>query len=115
MFEEADLIHRYTRADAIRDGALIDVTATAREAGFKNPVALTAAAWAKCVAVPAGVTCQDEAGRLWNILWLLACAVRCSDGGPEVRFAVRVRNDNPEGTPPPSLHPHQPRADVGRC
>jgi len=42
MFENADLIHRYTRADALRDGVLIDVTATAKEAGFKYPVALTA-------------------------------------------------------------------------
>jgi hypothetical protein len=50
MFEEAYLIHRYTRTDALRDGVLIDVSATAREAGFKYPVALTAAACAKCVA-----------------------------------------------------------------
>jgi hypothetical protein len=64
MFESAELIHRYTRADALRDGVSIDVSATAREAGFKYPVALTAAAWAKCVAVPPGVLCQAEAGRL---------------------------------------------------
>ena len=43
MFEKADLIHSYTRAEAIADGVLIDVSATAREAGFKYPVALTAA------------------------------------------------------------------------
>jgi len=40
MFENADLIHRYTRADAIADGVLIDVSQTAREAGFAYPVAL---------------------------------------------------------------------------
>jgi hypothetical protein len=45
MFEEADLIYSYTRADALRDGVLIDLTATAREAGICWPVALTAAAW----------------------------------------------------------------------
>jgi hypothetical protein len=44
MFEEADLIHVYTRADALRDGVLIDVSQTAREAGFKSPAALTRAA-----------------------------------------------------------------------
>jgi hypothetical protein len=64
MFEEADLIHRYSRADALRDGVLIDVSATAWEAGFRYPVALTAAAWGRCVAVPPCVLCQDEAGRL---------------------------------------------------
>jgi hypothetical protein len=52
MFDDFDLIHAYTRADAIRDGVLIDVSAVAREAGFKFPVALTAAVWERCVTVP---------------------------------------------------------------
>jgi len=34
MFDDADLIHRDTRADV-----LIDVTATAREAGFRLMIA----------------------------------------------------------------------------
>jgi hypothetical protein len=101
MFENAELIHRYTRADALRDGVLIDVSATAREAGFKYPVALTAAAWVKCVAVPSAVLCQDEAGRLWDVLTMLRVAVRGQIGGAgEVRFGVHVRNDNRERTPP---------------
>ena len=100
MFEKADLIHRYTRADAIRDGVLIDASTTATEAGIRFPVALTAAVWARCVAVPPGVECQDEAGRLWDVLFLLALAIRRSDGGSEVRFGVHVRNDNRDRTPP---------------
>jgi hypothetical protein len=52
MFEDAELIHRYSRAQAIADGVLIDVSEATKEAGFKFPVALTAAAWAQCVAVP---------------------------------------------------------------
>jgi hypothetical protein len=100
MFEEADLIHRYTRAQAIADGVLIDVTQMAREAGIRWPVALTAAAWAKCVAVPPGVACQDEAGRLWDVAWMLACAIRRGGSGPEIGFALHVRNDNRDRTPP---------------
>jgi hypothetical protein len=100
MFDASDLIHRYTRAEALRDGVLIDVSQTARDAGFKYPVALTAAAWAKCVAVPPGVLCQDEAGRLWDVLWLLRCAIDRGGQGWEVRFGVHVRNDNRERTPP---------------
>jgi hypothetical protein len=69
MFEEADLIHRYTRADALRDGVLIDVSPTAREAGIRYSVALTRAAWERWVRVPPGVACQDEAGRLWDVVW----------------------------------------------
>src|SRR5207237_8637716 len=104
MFDEADLIHRYSRADALRDGVLIDVSETAKEAGIRYPVALTAAAWAKCVAVPPGVACQDEAGRLWDVLWLLACAVKGGADGREVRFGVHVRNENRERAPPLVRH-----------
>ena len=60
----------------------------------------TCAAWGRCVAVPPGVECQDEEGRLWDVAWLLACAIRRGGSGTEVRFGVHVRNDNREGTPP---------------
>ena len=100
MFDPSEVISRYTRADALRDGVLIDVSAVAREAGIRYPVALTAAAWAKCVAVPPGVLCQDEAGRLWDVAWMLACAVRRGGSGSEVRFGVHVRADNRDRTPP---------------
>jgi hypothetical protein len=100
MFENADLIHSYTRADAIRDGVLIDVSEAAREAGYRFPVALTRAAWERCVAVPPGIECQDEAGRLWDVLTMLRFAIRRSAGGPAVRFGVHVRTDNRDRTPP---------------
>jgi type I site-specific restriction endonuclease len=38
-------IHSYTRAQAIADGVLIDVFETARELGFKFPVAVTDSVW----------------------------------------------------------------------
>ena len=47
LFADAVLVHAYTRAQAIEDGCLVDVSETAREAGFKVPVALTAAVWAE--------------------------------------------------------------------
>ena len=101
MFDNDDLIHRYTRAEAIADGVLVDVSATAREAGIRWPVALTRAVWERCVSVPAGVVGQDEAGRLWDVLWLLRWSIGLCEGGAcEVRFAVHVRNDNRERTPP---------------
>jgi hypothetical protein len=93
-----DLIRRYTLADALRDGVLIDVSTAAREAGIHYPVALTAAVWQKCVAVPPGVVCRDEAGRQWDVVFLLALAARRGSGA-EVRFGVHVRNDNRERTP----------------
>lgn len=72
-----DVIYAYTRAQAIDDGVLIDVTDTAREAGIKFPTALTSAVWADYVAVPEELKgLQDEMGRLWDILWMFSCAVR---------------------------------------
>ena len=63
-------------------------------------MALTCASGGRCVRVPPGVPCQDEAGRLWDVLWMLACAARRGGDGAEVRFAVHVRDDNRERTPP---------------
>ena len=72
-----DVIYAYTRAQAIEDGVLIDVTETAREAGIKFPTALTSAVWADYVAVPEEMKGhQDEVGRLWDILWMFSCGVR---------------------------------------
>jgi hypothetical protein len=46
------------------------------------------------------VLCQDVAGRLWDVVYLLRCAIGRGDGGAEVRLGVHVRNDNRERTPP---------------
>lgn len=93
MFTDADVIHSYTRADALADGTLVDATATAKEAGIKFPVALTQAVWDSYVKVPAGVVAQDEAGRPWDVVWMLRNAI-AQTAGSEVRFTVYVRNHN---------------------
>jgi hypothetical protein len=85
----------YSRARAIRDGVLIDVTDTAREAGLAFPTAITASVWAECVRIPEGAVGQDEAGRLWDILWLCRCGILHSeDLGPELFFQLHVRNND---------------------
>lgn len=98
---DAEIISSYSRAQALEDGELVDVSSTAREAGIKFPVALTRAVWASYVEVPVGVECQDEAGRLWDILWLMRCAIKAA-AGPTDRFVFKlhVRNTNRPGTPP---------------
>lgn len=72
----------YTRADALRDGTLKDVSTTAREAGIRWPVALTAAAWGDLVAWDEDAekknVCQDEAGRLWDVLMIVRLAIRAA-------------------------------------
>jgi hypothetical protein len=102
MFTKDNLIHCYTRRQAIADGVLVDVTTTAKEAGFKIPVAVTASVWQECIRVPAGVSDQDEAGRLRDVLWMLYIAIWTSRSasGSHLRFSLRVRNDDREGDPP---------------
>ncbi len=96
-----NVIYAYTRAQAIADGVLVDVSKLAKEAGFKLPVAVTCGVWAECVAVPKGVLCQDETGRLWDVLMMLHHAIATSKrDGDRIDFAVHVRNDNEERTPP---------------
>jgi hypothetical protein len=85
-----DIISAYSRAQAIDDGVLVDVTRAARETGFRHPVALTCAAWERCVAMsPAAERAgNDEPGRLHDVLWMLFCTIRRSRGGPELAFDV---------------------------
>ncbi|MCC6127467.1 MAG: hypothetical protein IT426_21115 [Pirellulales bacterium] len=88
------VIFSYTRAEAIADGVLIDVSKMAQEAGIKYPTALTAAVWAEYVQVPEGVQAQDEAGRLWDILNMFRFAAMQSEQSGELLFVLLVRNDN---------------------
>ena len=73
FWDEAEVIYAYTRAQAIEDGVLVDVSSVAKEAGIKFPVAMTSTVWGEYVEVPEGVSCQDETGRLWDILWMFRC------------------------------------------
>jgi hypothetical protein len=87
---DLELISAYSRAEALADGVLVDVTKTAREAGFLYPVALTRAAWELCVALsPAAKRAgTDERGRLWDVIWMMRWAVGRSSGGPEIAFEL---------------------------
>jgi hypothetical protein len=70
MFQESDVISSYSRAQAIEDGVLVDVSQSPeyRELRFRFPIALTRAVWENFVEVPKGVFGQDVAGRLWDVL-----------------------------------------------
>ena len=95
------VIYSYTRKQAIADGVQVEVTKTAKEAGISFPVFLTRTVFDAYVAVPAGVECQDEAGRLWDIVWMLRFAILRSHGRTaagaactRLPVALYVRNDN---------------------
>ena len=87
------VISVYTRAQAIEDGILVDVSDTAREAGFSIPVAVTRTVWDRLVALPESYTgFQDERGRLWDVVWMARhYALRASDSD-RVTMCVLVRD-----------------------
>src|SRR3990167_8912386 len=68
-----DVIYAYSRAQAIEDGVLVDVSETAREAGFKFPVAVTRTLWNGYITPleESRKWGQSESGRLWDVVYML--------------------------------------------
>ena len=103
-------IFSYSRAQAVADGVLVDLTNATddhgqllcRQAGFKIPVAVTRAAWAKTI--EAGGTWRSEndgevleleggqslTGRLWDLLWMLHVACSRAANTDRVHFQLLV-------------------------
>jgi uncharacterized protein DUF6573 len=76
-----EAISSYSRAQAIEDGVLVDVSETAKEAGIKYPVALTRAVFERCVALPKRYRgLEDERGRLWDVLSMFRFAAHATSG-----------------------------------
>ena len=89
------VIYAYSRSQAVADGVQVDVTKTAQEAGIKFPMFLTRAVFENYVAVPPDVSGQDEAGRLWDLIWMARFAILRSHGHTDrLPVALYVRNDN---------------------
>jgi len=104
MSNEYELISRYSRADAIADGVLVDVTSTAKAAGIKYPTAVTQAVFERYVRVPVGLRDQDEAGRLWDVLWMLHVAIRQSSRNTDaLHYTLAVKQFESAGPVPTSL------------
>jgi hypothetical protein len=84
-----EIIFSYTRAQAIADRVLVDLTPTALEAGFRFPVAATAALIAAVETIPQHYSHEDMEGRLWDVLWMAAVAARrAKPGFSRIAFEV---------------------------
>lgn len=82
MSHNSEVIYAYTRAQAIEDGVLVDVTTTAKEAGFRYPVAVTSAAYGGYIVPDAQAAEHGNsiAGRLWDVLNVLRYEIRRASG-----------------------------------
>lgn len=88
-------IHTYTRAQALEDGTLVDLTEWASGekgfgGGFRWPLAVTAAVWQDLNNIPVWAQgWQDVRGRAHDLLWMASVAVRRAKGDArEVLFDV---------------------------
>lgn len=99
------VIFTYTRAQAIADGVLVDVSSTAVEAGFKFPVAVTEAVWQDCIEWSEQDSQrqvhQDQSGRLWDVLFMAYVAVRTNPKAEQIinYGIVRVPRDGASHRP----------------
>lgn len=87
-----NVIYSYTRAQAIADGVLVDVTDAARAVGFKVHTAVTDHLYQGYVEVPAGLDVSDgqsTTGRLHDLLFLVLCSAKKSHPGAD-RATVRI-------------------------
>ena len=70
-----DMICCYSRAQAIEDGVLMDVSERARRAGIRYPTACTHSVWALIGTVPESCS-AEESVRLAEVLAALLAAIR---------------------------------------
>ncbi|MHB1872030.1 MAG: DUF6573 family protein [Steroidobacteraceae bacterium] len=90
MFTDDDLIHCYTRAQALADGVLVDVSERAGRAGIQYPTACTASVWALIDCIPASDV-DELAGivrdvRADAVLREMLAAIRTARGSDRVQF-----------------------------
>jgi hypothetical protein len=71
-FADCKVISVYTRAQAIEDGMLVDVSIYAKGLGFRFPVAVTKPVWDSYISWDNAQerAYQDETGRLFDVLWV---------------------------------------------
>lgn len=94
LFKPEDLIHSYSRTQAIEDGVLIDVSELAREAGLIVPVSVTQGVWSNVVVPPqkAKEQGEDETGMLWDILYIASRKIKEATGS-EILFYILATNN----------------------
>lgn len=85
-----EVIYSVTRQNLLDDGYLVDVTATAKETGFRVPVALTRPVYDRYVAFDERAEGQSIAGRLWDVLWMLFVTIRRANNASELLYKLFV-------------------------
>ena len=88
---EDHVIYAYTRAQALADGVLVDVSTMAAQAGFRCPTVITADLHAALQTNEREASSgQSYEGRLWDVLWLASLAARIANRDNRAEFNVSL-------------------------
>lgn len=102
MSSDEIAICAYSRAEALVDGMLVDVTDQAVLVGFKVPVAMSRAAWSESVewtmADSQRQGHQDQSGRLWDVLTLCFAKATKTERN-ELTFSLHCLSRNGDRKP----------------
>ncbi len=93
-----EIISSYTRADAIRDGVLLDVTEHAKHFGFKYPVAITATIFNQYIIpsedlIETGETTENRIGLVLSELYYAIKTICTSNPQTRINFNVEFLMD----------------------
>ena len=92
---EGELVATYTRAQALADGVLIDISAHATEAGIRVPTAVTLAVWNDYIqlTLAAEKAGNDISGRTRDIVGMCHGAAKRMPNTSELLFELDVVMD----------------------
>jgi len=88
--DDSSIIFSYSRAQAIADGVLVDISAPAKEAGFLWPVAITDTAYHSYIVPMPDLISQGQSieGRLWDLVAVLRNCIKQNPDASILEFSV---------------------------
>lgn len=89
-FADFEVLSHYSRSDAIRDGVLFDLTAEARQSGFKLPLAVTEAVYRSYLDPSPDLIAEGQSlsGRTHDLLHVLRVAILTAPSTDTLFFNV---------------------------
>ena len=89
-FAGFEVLSVYSRADALADGVLVDLSDMARQAGFRIPLAVTEAVYRSYLDPSLELANEGQSfqGRVWDLLQVLRFAAAVYPDRSEIRFKV---------------------------
>jgi len=90
-----EVIYSYTRAQAIEDGVLVDMSEAAKKTGFNFPVAVTSSVWRKYIGWndedSKRQVSQDENARLRDFLLMLLFSIKLSrNNSDQINYVLDI-------------------------